>query len=96
MGKYKIPESLTIYHCPIDGSICKTGTYELRSYARYLERLAETDSPDIISQGISWCPWDCSAQKCKQANILICKELGRDPAKMLDINGVPLQYSRQR
>lgn len=92
----KLLETITIY-CPVDGRICKSQTIEMRSYTKYLEWLAETDSPAIISNGgIDWCPGDCGAQMRKQANILICKELGRDPAKMLDINGVPLQYSRQR
>lgn len=92
----KLSETITDY-CPIDGRVCTSGTQELRNYASDLEKLLENNSPIGFSNGgIDWCPGDCGARKCKEANLLICRKLGLDPKSLLDKKGIPLEYSRQR
>ncbi len=74
--------------CPIDGSVCKPSTKELREYAAWLEKLAESKSTMLFSNGgIHWCPGACGESMRQQANGLICKETGIDPQQYLNAHG---------
>lgn len=74
--------------CPLESNVvCRTLTWGAVSYEKFLRKLSETDDLAIISQGITWCPGECGDAKRKLANVAICKKMGLDPKKCLDVNG---------